>query len=228
VIGFITVRLTEAYFVIVTALFATVAGLVGTDLTWLTGGSNGLPFEIPSVKVLGLTLSVYNTRLFYYVLMSVVVIVYLVTRRVRTSKLGLVWGSVKANEKRVPFLGYNLFRYKWAAFVVAAGLTGLAGALYALRLRYASVDYLSFKWSVTPVVWALLGGSGTVIGPILGVIIMVVFEYYVSGVFANYMLIVGALLMVLMRWSPTGLVGYLARIPQLWRRPAKSLSTRER
>lgn len=217
VIGFITVRLTEAYFVITTALFATVAHLVGTDLTWLTGGSNGLPFEIPPAHIFGLSISVYDTRLFYYMLIVTILMVYLVTQRVRKAKLGLVWNAVKENENRVPFLGYNLFRYKLTAFIVAAALTGLSGALYALRLRYVTVDYLSLKWSIIPIVWVLLGGSGTVIGPILGVVIMIIFEYYVSGIFVNYMLIVGALLMVLMRWSPNGLVGYLMRIPSLWR-----------
>lgn len=218
IIGYITVRLTEAYFVITTALFATVASLIATDMTWLTGGSNGLPFDIPPVTVFGLEISVYNNVLLYYGLILTVLAVYLVTRTVKGSKLGLVFNAVKENENRVPFLGYNLFRYKWAAFIIAAALTALSGGLYALRLRYVSVDYLSFKWSVIPVVWVLLGGSGTVVGPILGVVIMILFEYYVSSVFVNYMILIGALLMVLMRWSPTGLVGYLARIPGLIRR----------
>ena len=218
VVGYLTVRLTEAYFVITTALFATVVNLVATDMTWLTGGSNGLPFEIPPVHVGGLELSVYNNSVLYYGLILTVFAVYLILRIIKRSKLGLVFMAIKENEGRVPFVGYNLFRYKWLAFIMSAAVTALGGALYALRLRYVSVDFLGFEWSVIPVVWVLLGGSGTVVGPLLGVVVMVLFEYYVSAALPSYLIVIGLLLMILMRWSPGGLMGYLSRIPEVVRR----------
>lgn len=210
-VGLVTVRLTEAYFVIATALFGSIVYLLANDLAWLTGGSNGLPFELPAVHVLSFQLSFYDQQTTYYLVVVTIILCYLLVRRIRGSKLGMVWISIRENERRFPFLGYHLAAYKLAAFVLAGALTGLAGALYAVTLSYVSVGFFNLAWAIWPIVWCLLGGSGTVIGPILGAGIMVLFQYYVSPVFPNYMLIVGVILILLMRGSAKGLIGYAGK-----------------
>ncbi|OPZ80061.1 MAG: leucine/isoleucine/valine transporter permease subunit [Actinobacteria bacterium ADurb.Bin444] len=209
IIGAIAVRLSEAYFVIITLLYASVLLLLANNLNKITGGNDGLSFNLQPFNLLGMRIDLYEPRTMYFLLAGVAVLFFLFTLMLSRSRLGLVLRSVGDNQNRVPFLGYNLYRYKLAAFVIAGFMTSVSGILYALRLHYVSTEFLSFRMSVMPIVWVLLGGRGTVIGPVIGVAIMTIFEYYVSAIVTNYLIIVGVLLILVMRWSPRGLVGYL-------------------
>lgn len=84
-----------------------------------------------------------------------------------------------------------------------------AGALYALTLRYTSADYFSFYWSVLPVVWCLVGGLGTLAGPWIGAVLMSLFQYYVSAWFTYYLLLFGVLVLVILKVSRKGILGYI-------------------
>jgi branched-chain amino acid transport system permease protein len=106
-------------------------------------------------------------------------------------------------------LGYDVERYKLIAFVISGAFGGLSGALYALTLRYASADYFSFYWSVLPIVWCLIGGIGTLTGCWIGVALMSLFQYYVSTWFTHYLLIFGVLILIILRVSRKGMLGYL-------------------
>ncbi len=209
IIGAIAVRLSEAYFVIITLLYASVLLLLANNLNKITGGNDGLSFNLQPFNLLGMRIDLYEPRTMYFLLAGVAVLFFLFTLMLSRSRLGLVLRSVGDNQNRVPFLGYNLYRYRLAAFVIAGFMTSVSGILYALRLHYVSTEFLSFRMSVMPIVWVLLGGRGTVIGPVIGVAIMTIFEYYVSAIVTNYLIIVGVLLILVMRWSPRGLVGYL-------------------
>jgi branched-chain amino acid transport system permease protein len=112
-----------------------------------------------------------------------------------------------------------VYGYKLAAFVLAGTLTALSGALYAVRLRYASAEFFGFEWSVLPFVWGVLGGLRTLPGPILGVVLFTVFQYYVSAWWTHYLILFGVLILVILRWLPQGVVGHLRR-PGARRRPA--------
>ncbi len=125
------------------------------------------------------------------------------------SPLGKVWVAIRENELRTAFLGYNVFYYKLAAFVLAGTLTALSGALYAVRLRYASAEFFAFHWSVLPFVWLLLGGIGTLTGPVLGVVLFTVFQFYISAWWTHYLILFGVLIVVMLRWAPKGIMGYV-------------------
>lgn len=168
-----------------------------------------MSITVPPLAIGPVSFSVYDATTNYYLVLVLAVVVYLALARISRSPLGKIWIAIKENEVRLGFLGYNVFRYKLAAFVVAGVLTGLSGALYAVRLRYVSADFLSLKWAVIPIVWSLLGGPGTLIGPILGVVILVVFEYYVSAIWTNYLIVVGVIIILVMRWSPKGIIGVI-------------------
>ena len=129
--------------------------------------------------------------------------------RMLNAPLGKIFLSIRENEKRTHFLGYNVFVYKLAAFVISGVFAALSGGLYALTLRYASADYFSFYWSILPVVWCLIGGLGTLVGCWLGVALMSVFQYYVSAWFTYYLLILGILILIILRVSRKGMLGYL-------------------
>lgn len=209
-LGLICVRLSEAYFVIVTAIIAAVFHLLAMDLIWLTGGDDGLSVSIPPLKLGFVELSVYRPLVNYYVVLFFMALSYLVVARILRAPLGKIFVSIRENPKRTHFLGYNVTRYKLIAFVISGMLTALSGALYAVTLRYASADYLSFYWSVLPIVWCLVGGVGTLVGPWLGVALMSFFQYYVSSWFTSYLLIFGVLILIILRVSRKGILGYIA------------------
>jgi branched-chain amino acid transport system permease protein len=117
--------------------------------------------------------------------------------------------SIRENEKRVQFLGYNVWSYKLTAFVISGMVAALSGGLYALTLRYGSADYFSFHWSIMPIVWCLIGGLGTLAGPWIGVVIMSLFQYYVSSWWTYYLILFGIIILVILRISRKGILGYV-------------------
>jgi ABC-type branched-subunit amino acid transport system permease subunit len=205
--GLVVVRLNEAYYVIATAIFASVLQLLARNMTELTGGTNGINFTIPDLAVGWLHLSLYDPLTNYYFVLIVAGLAYTVVGVLSSSRLGRVWIGMRENEGRMPFLGYRVEVYKLAAFVLAAALTGLAGSLYAARLRYVNSELFGLQWAVLPIVWSILGGRGTLFGPVLAVAILALFEFYISAFFSNYLLIVGLLLIAILRWSQQGIAG---------------------
>ncbi|HMK65626.1 MAG TPA: branched-chain amino acid ABC transporter permease [Thermodesulfobacteriota bacterium] len=208
-LGLICVRLSEAYFVIVTAIIASVFHLLAMDMTWLTGGDDGLTVSVPAISMGSFSFSLYQPVMNYYFVLLFLVLTYLILNRMLKAPLGKIFVSVRENEKRTNFLGYDVFRYKLIAFTVSGLFGALGGALYALTLRYTSADYFSFYWSILPVVWCLIGGTGTLVGCWMGVAIMSLFQYYVSAWFTYYLLIFGVLILVILRVSNKGLLGFL-------------------
>ena len=209
VLGPICVRLSEAYFVIVTAIIASVFHLLAMDLVWLTGGDDGLSVTIPPLKLGVIELSLYQPLANYYFVLFFMAGTYFVLARILRAPLGKIFIAIRENPKRAHFLGYNVTRYKLVAFVVSGMVGALAGALYALTLRYCSADYMGFYWSVLPVVWCLIGGQGTLIGPWIGVALMSLFQYYLSTWFTYYLLLFGILVLIILSVSRKGILGYM-------------------
>ena len=207
--GLIGVRLTEAYFVIVTAIFFAIFHLLAMDLTFLTGGDDGLSVKLPDLSLGFTKLSLYDQWVNFYFVLFFLALSYLILSRIARSPMGKVFVSIRENEKRVQFLGYPVFRYKLAAFVLSAAVTSLSGGLYALTLRYTSADFFSFHWSIMPVVWCLIGGLGTLTGPWIGAVIMSLFQYYVSAWWTYYLILFGIVILLILRVSRKGIMGYL-------------------
>lgn len=206
-VGLIAVRLVEAYHVIFTAILASVVHLMAKNMTPLTGGSGGLPTQIPPFRLGGGSFSVYDPLTNYFLILAAALGVYLVLSRIVEAPLGKVWKAIRENELRTSFLSYPTYFYKLGAFVLSGVVTALAGALYAVRMRYASAEFFSFEWSVLPFIWILLGGIGTLRGAILGVAIFTVFQYYISEWWTHYLIVFGVLILVMLRWAPKGILG---------------------
>jgi branched-chain amino acid transport system permease protein len=209
-LGPICVRLSEAYFVIVTAIIAAVFHLLAMDLIWLTGGDDGLTVSLPPLKLGFTELSLYKPLVNYYFVLFFMAASYFVLARILDAPLGKIFVAIRENPKRAHFLGYNVTRYKLIAFVISCMFSALAGALYAVTLRYSSADYMGFYWSVLPIVWCLVGGLGTLVGPWIGVALMSLFQYYVSAWFTYYLLLFGVLVLIILRVSQKGILGYVA------------------
>ncbi|MEW6275513.1 MAG: branched-chain amino acid ABC transporter permease [Bacillota bacterium] len=209
VVGFLAVRVTEAYHVILTALIASVVFLLAKNATPLTGGSGGLSFNVPPVVFGPVKLSVYDPETNFFLVLAFGLAVYLFLRRLVGTPLGRIWVGIRENENRMVSLGYNVYYYKLAAFIAASMLTALAGALYAVRLRYVSAEFFDFMWSVLPFIWVIVGGIGTLAGPIVGVVLFTVFQIYVSDWWTHYLILFGVLILAVLRWAPKGVMGYV-------------------
>lgn len=209
VTGIIAVRLSEAYFVIVTAIFSAIFHLLAVDLTWLTGGDDGLSATLPSLHLGFVKWSLYDPLVNYFFSLFFLAVSYLILTRIAHSPLGKIFLAIRENEKRAEYLGYHVTRYKLIAFVISGVFTALGGGLYALSLRYTTADFFSLYWSIIPIVWCLIGGLGTLIGPCLGVLLMSLFQYYVSAWWTYYLIIFGVLILFILRVSKGGIVGFV-------------------
>jgi len=116
---------------------------------------------------------------------------------------------VRENEDRAIMLGYHGFRYKLLALAMSGAMAGAAGAAYALLFSYVGATFASIQYSILPLLWVLLGGAGTIIGPLLGTLLMFYMVDFASEYTSSYMLVVGVALVLLVLWFPKGILGTL-------------------
>lgn len=208
-VGYFSVKLSGIHFVIITIIFALIGNIIGETWTSFTGGSDGLTFS-PSPFRLGLfKINLMDIKGNYYFVLALVALSYLFLRRMVQSPLGKVFISIRENEDRARLIGYNVQRYKLIAFIIAGGLSGLAGGLYGLTLKYAAASYLHWSVSGHAVVYTIVGGMGTLIGPVLGAGIVMSLEHYLINILQATDLVVGIVLVFMVLMAPKGLVGLI-------------------
>ena len=176
-VGMLVVRRSGIYFAMITLAIAQIEYFVAVQLKDLTGGENGLPMDSRG-SFFGVHLS--NDTAFYFVTLAIVALCVWFIIRVVGSPFGTVLRAIRQNETRTIALGYRVNRFKLATFVLSGVLCGLAGGLYALGNRLAGLEMIDWHTSGAVVMMAILGGSGTIVGPIIGAGIYQVIEYFVS------------------------------------------------
>jgi branched-chain amino acid transport system permease protein len=115
--------------------------------------------------------------------------------------------AIRENEERTRLLGYDSSRYKLLSLVVSGALAAAAGATYALLFSYVGSTFASILYSIYPLLWSLLGGIGTILGPLVGTAFMFYLVDVASGLTSAYLLVVGIALVVLILWFPRGILG---------------------
>jgi branched-chain amino acid transport system permease protein len=208
-VGYFSVKLTGIHFVIITIIFALMGSTLGETWTWLTGGADGLNFLPPPIRVGLFQIDVMDIKSNYYLVLFFAATTYLFLRRMVHSPLGKVFISIRENEDRAQLIGYNVQRYKLIAFLIAGGLSGLAGGLYTLTLKYASAGFLHWSISGHAVVYTIVGGMGTLMGPVLGAGIVMSLEHYLVNFLQATDLVVGIVLVFMVLMAPKGLVGLI-------------------
>jgi branched-chain amino acid transport system permease protein len=207
-IGWFCVRLDEIYFAILTLGFGMMLFTVAHNWRSVTGGSDGLgSFSIPELSLFGAQLTLFNPKNFYFLVLFVVVLGVLLLLRVVGSPFGLLLKATRENSNRVAFVGANVRSVRLFAFVVAGALAGVGGALFALFNRIASPEMLHWAFSGKAVLMTILGGSGVFLGPAVGAAIFFVLEHVITAFTTNWMIFLGAILVVLVLLFPKGVLG---------------------
>src|SRR5262249_42861669 len=167
-VAFFSTRLRDIYFSITTLVFSQIFYVIIFTWTAVTGGENGLNFRQPGLGLPGLgTLPFTPTTLHWFVL-AIVTLSYLVLRRITQSPFGMVLQSIRENEPRTRAIGYAVERYKIVAVMLSGLFAGLAGVLYAIQNKFAAPDFVFFLVSGEVVIFNVMGGVGTLVGPIAG------------------------------------------------------------
>ncbi|MGQ0570283.1 MAG: branched-chain amino acid ABC transporter permease [Armatimonadota bacterium] len=213
-IGFFSVRTAGAGFIIMTVIFAHASEVVVNVWTSVTGGENGIILTLGRLALLpGVTIQATpGSRSFYYVVLVFLITALWLCRRLVRSPFGLVLRGIKGNEVRTAALGYRVSRYKIVVNIVAGALAALAGILYAISQGFVSVDLVRVLLSVEVIVWTILGGPGTLLGPVLAAVLMTLLVEYLRGLTRNYLIVVGLATLAVVVFIPNGLGGMLERL----------------
>jgi branched-chain amino acid transport system permease protein len=211
IVGPFFVRLRSDYFALVNlALAVIVFYLMEKILAGITHGDNGLWFltQMSSTPVLDLT----KPSHFFVFAFLVALALWAFYKYLDDSIYGACCLATKINEDKLKFLGYNNFNIRWLAFVIANTTTALAGALYAVYFGFVSPEITSPARAADPVVVTILGGVGTLYGPIVGAIAYTGMKDLISGYIANWELFIGLLLVFIMLAGEKGIWGTLEPI----------------
>jgi branched-chain amino acid transport system permease protein len=217
-IGTPTLRLSGHYFSMATIAVAELLRLVVTNVEWL-GGAVGL--SGPVMPRNWLDLSFTSALPYYYFFLAVLLLILWITWRMEHHRMGFYLRAIKDNERAARSLGVEAGRYKLYAFLLSAGLTSLAGGLYAIMFGFIDPESgLGMLTSVKMLIMAALGGVGSLFGPLVGAVILVPLEEISNTLLGGKgagltFMVYGAIIMVIARFYPSGIVkliqGHLAR-----------------
>jgi branched-chain amino acid transport system permease protein len=216
VIGWFSVRARGIYFAMLTLAFAQMFYVIAfTDLPAtvfgvesFTGGDNGL-FGIQRYETFGIDFT--STLLYFYLTLATVALSFVALLRLSNSPFGRVLQGIRENEERVQFLGYNVQRYKVLGFALSGAFAGLAGGLYVPFQSVSHPGLLHWMISGELVVMLLLGGLGTLWGPMLGAGLVIFLEEQLAG-FASWEIILGGIFVVVVIFAPQGLAGAITSV----------------
>jgi branched-chain amino acid transport system permease protein len=209
VIGALTIRSRGIYFANITLAFAQMVFFFSIQSRF-TGGEDGIQ-AVPRGTMFGV-LDLRQTYTMYFVVLAIFLIGFLMLYRAIHSPFGQVLKAVRENEPRAVSLGYKPEQYKLLAFVVSATFSGLAGGTKALVFQLASLTDVHWTMSGEVVLMTLLGGLGTVFGPVVGAFVMVTLEQYLAQLGAWVTIVQGIIFVICVLTFRRGIVGELARI----------------
>lgn len=231
-IGWISVRTSGIYLIMITLALGQMVFFFFHDVSFW-GGADGVNLDAkPLLAIAGIELIDLSDRtVFYYVALACLVGTFVLLSVVLQSPFGQVLRGVRINEGRTRALGHDVQRYKLAAFVLAGLIAGLAGFLEVARSGFVSPAHLGWHESATVLIVVILGGMGTLVGPVIGAFALVFLEDWAAELTDHWKLIVGLFVIAVVLFLPNGLIGPLARsggreglgkaLARLWNAPAR-------
>jgi branched-chain amino acid transport system permease protein len=223
VAGAIAIRRQGIYFAMVTLALAQMVFFFCLQAPF-TGGEDGIQ-GVPRRALFGI-FDIRSDMNFYYVVLAIFAVGFLIIYRTIHSPFGQVLKAIRENEPRAISLGYKVDQYKLLAFVLSAGLTGLAGSTKAIVFQLASLTDVTWQMSGEAVLMTLVGGMGTVFGPMVGAAIIITMQNYLAG-FGEYELVIqGAIFVITVLLFRRGVVGEIAALgARLARPPEETVTT---
>ena len=218
VAGVIAIRAKGVYFALISFGLAQVVSKVVFNTREL-GASDGI-IGVPA-PVIGLgpfSVEAAHAPSFFLLVLGCTLALFLLVRYLMDTPFGHQLAAIKANEQRVSFIGFDPWRYKLAAFVLAAVVAALAGALYPMLRGFVSPELMFFQVSGNAVINVIVGGTGTLIGPLYGSAILTVLRSVVGSFTAHHQIVIGVIFMLSVIFFPKGLIGYLAPALRRWGR----------
>jgi branched-chain amino acid transport system permease protein len=212
-VGYLCVQRSGIYFIMLTFALNQLFYFVAYQWTSVTGGEDGMP-GIPRPVIAGLD---FKNPLSYYAFVSALFLASLwAMQRLVASPLGKILQAIRENELRAAAVGYDVPRFKLLAFVVAGAFSGLAGVLYAMLFGIVPLEAISFVFSGNVVFATLIGGSGSLYGPIIGSFVFIWLSESMSVVWARWPLLLGVAFVIVVLFLRGGVVEAWSRFMQ-WR-----------
>jgi branched-chain amino acid transport system permease protein len=215
VFGYLTIRRQGIYFAMITLAFAQMVFFFCLQAKF-TGGEDGIQ-AVPRGQLLGF-IDLNNTYVMYYFVLAVFLFGFGLTYRTIHSPFGQVMKAIRENEPRAISLGYRAEYYKLLAFVLSAALSGLAGSVKSLVFQFASLTDVDWTMSGEVVLMTLIGGIGTILGPVVGAFVIVTMETYLAQMGSWVTIIEGIIFVICVLTFREGIVGVIA--PYVVGRPA--------
>ena len=212
-LGAVAIRAKGVYFALITFGAAEILSKIAHN-TRAIGGSDGLiGIPVPHIPLLpGVAINLNNNFAFYYFALAVLMLTYLVTRRVLATPFGSVLRAIRDNADRVPYLGYNPFWYKLLAYLMAAQIAAFGGLIYPLLRGFVAPHLFGFELSTKAVVVSLVGGIGTLLGPLVGSVIITFLESVIGSYTERHLFVLGAIFIIFVLFLPDGFLGLARRL----------------
>ena len=206
VIGAVSIRTSGIYFIMITLAFTQMLYFLGISIEEY-GGDNGM--NLPARSQFGGLVDLKSPATFYYVVLAILVGFLALGHRVVNARFGLVIQGTRSNEPRMRAVGFPTFRYKLVAFVIAGAMCGVAGALLVNQTEYLTPDFMHWTRSGEIMFMVILGGMGTLVGPVLGAIAFLLLEDALSAWTTHWQLVMGPLLILVVLYARGGLLSLL-------------------
>ena len=207
----LAVRTRGVYFILVTLAMGYIIWGVGYRWTALTGGDSGIT-NVPAPAFAGFQIS--SAVHFYYVVLAVLVLILFAYQRLMDSPFGLALRGIKTGEPRMRSLGFKPAKHLYAAFVISAFIASVAGVLYVYLNRFVNPVAAALHNNVEAVLMAIVGGSGTLLGPLIGAALVLGLRNVVSTFFELHLAIMGLVFIAVVLWAPAGVMGLLRGRPR--------------
>ena len=206
VIGSISIRTSGVYFIMITLAFAQMLYYLCLSIE-AYGGDDGM--RLGARSQFSGPVDLRDPYVFYYVVLAILVLCLVLGHRLVNARFGLVIRAARSNEPRARAIGFPTFRYKLTAFAIAGAMCGLAGALLANQTEYVTPSFMHWTRSGEIMVMVILGGMGTLFGPLLGAVVFLLLEDLLSAYTVHWQVILGPLLILVVLFARRGVFGWL-------------------
>lgn len=208
-VGLLALRASGVSFMIITLMFSQVVHLASLYFTTYTRGDEGLvlPQSARSFELFGQIIELTEPVTRYNIALALLALTMCIVFVLVRGSTGRALIAIRENEERTRMLGYNTFAIKLQALVISGSISAAAGATYALMFAYIGSSFATIQYSIDALLFTLLGGAGTILGPLLGTFLMFHLIDFASDVTAAYFLVTGVVLIFLILYFPRGLLG---------------------